>query len=137
MVIPRFGGVGVNAGGGNWGVRIRGRPKSQETVTNIYFYAGLEGLGQLQLVTPFNTDVSPPGFARLTGRRDLRMISNLMGRRMASATFQFKSLKVPIRITIPNILTPLNRVSKTRFMRPSHYRRRKCGRQKVVSTRLR
>jgi hypothetical protein len=45
--------------GGNWGVRIKGRPKTQETITNLFFYAGLEGLGELQLSTPFNEDVFP------------------------------------------------------------------------------
>ena len=45
--------------GGNWGVRIKGRPKSQETITNIFFYAGLEGFGELQLTNEFNQDVKP------------------------------------------------------------------------------
>jgi hypothetical protein len=45
--------------GGNWGVRIKGRPKNQKSVTNIFFYAGLEGFGELQLTTEFSQDVSP------------------------------------------------------------------------------
>jgi Glycosyl hydrolase family 63 N-terminal domain len=43
--------------GGNWGVRIKGRPQSQESITNIYFYAGLEGFGELQLANEFDQDV--------------------------------------------------------------------------------
>src|SRR5271154_2365245 len=50
--------------GGNWGVRIKGRPHSQESVTNIFFYAGLEGFGELQLSTPFDVEVR----SRLIGR---------------------------------------------------------------------
>ncbi len=45
--------------GGNWGVRIKGRPKDKDSVTNIWFYAGLEGFGELQLATPFDKDVLP------------------------------------------------------------------------------
>src|SRR5271170_7547390 len=47
--------------GGNWAVRIKGRPQSQESVTNIFFYAGLEGFGELQLSTPFNSEVRLSG----------------------------------------------------------------------------
>lgn len=43
--------------GGNWGVRIKGRPQSQQSVTNIFFYAGLEGFGELQLANPFDSEV--------------------------------------------------------------------------------
>lgn len=45
--------------GGNWGVRVKGRTQSPETVTNIYFYAGLEGFGELQLATELNPEVDP------------------------------------------------------------------------------
>ena len=44
--------------GGNWGVRIKGRPKSQESITNIFFYAGLEGFGELQLTNELDKDVN-------------------------------------------------------------------------------
>jgi hypothetical protein len=45
-------------GGGNWGVRVKGRPQGPDIVTNIYFYAGLEGFGELQLATEFNHQVT-------------------------------------------------------------------------------
>lgn len=45
--------------GGNWGVRIKGRPKDKDSVTNIWFYAGLEGFGDLHLATKFEKDVLP------------------------------------------------------------------------------
>jgi len=61
--------------GGNWGVRVKGRPQSQETVTNIYFYAGLEGFGELQLATEFNAEV-PYRFENWVDRRVLMMISS-------------------------------------------------------------
>ena len=35
--------------GGNWGVRIKGRTETPETLTNIYFYVGLEGSGNIHL----------------------------------------------------------------------------------------
>jgi hypothetical protein len=38
-------------------VRIKGRTESPETLTNIYFYAGLEGQGDIQLATEFHDDV--------------------------------------------------------------------------------
>ena len=43
--------------GGNWGVRIKGRPKDRDSVTTIWFYAGLEGFGDLHLATEFDKDV--------------------------------------------------------------------------------
>jgi hypothetical protein len=43
--------------GGNWGVRVRGRAQDPQSVTNIYFYAGLEGFGDLRLGSPFNKEV--------------------------------------------------------------------------------
>jgi Glycosyl hydrolase family 63 N-terminal domain len=49
----------MNVVGGDWGVRVKGRPESAKTVTNIYFYAGLEGFGELQLSTPFSSEVNP------------------------------------------------------------------------------
>ena len=45
------------ANGGNWGVRVRGRTKSPDVITNIYFYAGLEGLGNIHLANSFEPDV--------------------------------------------------------------------------------
>ena len=56
-------------------MRVKGRPQSQETVTNIYFYAGLEGFGELQLATEFNAEV-PYRFENWVDRRVLMMISN-------------------------------------------------------------
>jgi hypothetical protein len=43
--------------GGNWGVRIIGKTETPETLTNIYFYAGLEGLGEIHLANEFHDDV--------------------------------------------------------------------------------
>jgi Glycosyl hydrolase family 63 N-terminal domain len=43
--------------GGNWGVRIKGRPKNKQSITTIFFYAGLSGIGDLHLDTPFNSQV--------------------------------------------------------------------------------
>jgi mannosyl-oligosaccharide glucosidase len=43
--------------GGNWGVRIKGRTKTPEILTNIFFYAGLEGFGDLHLTNEFSDDV--------------------------------------------------------------------------------
>jgi len=43
--------------GGNWGVRIKGRPKDKDSVTTLWFYAGLEGFGDLHLATKFENDV--------------------------------------------------------------------------------
>jgi hypothetical protein len=57
--------------GGNWGVRIKGRPTTKDAVTNIYFYAGLEGLGELQLSTEFRKDVLRPS-SKVTDERDSR-----------------------------------------------------------------
>lgn len=45
--------------GGNWGVRVKGRTESPQTLTNIYFYAGLEGFGELRLTSEFSDDVFP------------------------------------------------------------------------------
>jgi Glycosyl hydrolase family 63 N-terminal domain len=45
--------------GGDWGVRIRGKTETNETVTNVYFYAGLEGSGDLHLASQFHEDVVP------------------------------------------------------------------------------
>jgi hypothetical protein len=47
--------------GGNWGVRVKGRPKNQESMTNIFFYTGLEGFGDLHLATEFDKQVHPSG----------------------------------------------------------------------------
>jgi hypothetical protein len=46
--------------GGNWGVRVKGRPKNEDSVTNIFFYAGLEGFGDLHLATEFDKYVHRP-----------------------------------------------------------------------------
>ena len=45
--------------GGNWGVRIKGRPKDKDSVTTLWFYAGLEGFGDLHLATKLENDVVP------------------------------------------------------------------------------
>ena len=57
MVRLLFSGERLNRGG-NWGVRIRGRPQTNGSVTTVWFYVGLEGLGDLHLGSDFN----PNGF---------------------------------------------------------------------------
>jgi hypothetical protein len=74
--------------GGIWGVRVKGRPKSKDSMTNIFFYAGLEGFGDLHLATEFDKDVLRP--RNVVDKRGLK-ISRWKDRHIISASFRLRS----------------------------------------------
>jgi hypothetical protein len=74
--------------GGNWGVRVKGRPKNKDSMTNIFFYAGLEGFGDLHLTTEFDKDVHRPG--NIFDKRGLK-ISRWKEQQIISVSFRLRS----------------------------------------------
>ena len=100
--------------GGNWGVRIKGRPKNRDSITNIFFYAGLEGFGDLHLANKFSPDVTSP-LTRIDDRASRRILS-WKDQLINSATLQLRSQKDLSLIGIPCSLIRRRPISISRYM---------------------